>query len=81
MHARLPEAWGSPICFAPTFQDGILDDLNPEERTLGMDAGFAWGKKADLVAVYMDRGLSLGMQKGIASAMGRSIPIEYRHLL
>ncbi len=62
-------------------QDGILDDLNPEERTLGMDAGFAWGKKADLVAVYMDRGLSLGMQKGIASAMGRSIPIEYRHLL
>lgn len=42
-------------------QPGILDDTIPEERALGVAAGFAWADKADYVVFYMDRGWSLGM--------------------
>ena len=38
----------------------ILDDMKPEERRKGMEAGFVWGAKADLVAVYGDLGRSSG---------------------
>jgi len=69
--------FGSHLLYA---QDGILDDTNPEERRLGMAAGFAWGGVADLVAVYTDRGISGGMWKGIEVAKGRGTPIEYRKL-
>lgn len=39
----------------------VLDDLRPEDRNLGMDAGFAYLLRADLVAFYVDRGMSRGM--------------------
>lgn len=59
-------------------QDGILDDSNPEERQRGINAGFAWGKHADLVAVYIDYGISIGMKRGIEQALRNNINIEYR---
>lgn len=46
-------------------QPGILDDLIPAERDLAILAGLAWGLAADLVAVYIDRGVSKGMMQGI----------------
>jgi hypothetical protein len=46
-------------------QPGILDDANAGERRLGMEAGFAWGMKAELAAVYVDYGVSGGMEEGI----------------
>ena len=46
-------------------QPGLLDDLVPEERILGMTAGFAWAAAADLAAVYIDRGVSSGMIQGV----------------
>lgn len=71
-------------------QPGILDDLVAEERTLGIDAGLAWGAAAELVAVYIDRGVSPGMIKGVIAhreagrAMicrsldaGRDIPVAH----
>lgn len=61
-------------------QEGILDDTIPEERELGMLAGFAWGNAADLVAVYIDRGISGGMKKGIEAAKKRNSDIEIRSL-
>lgn len=42
-----------------------LDDSKKEERKLGMEAGFAWGESADLIAVYYDYGISKGMVQGI----------------
>lgn len=59
-------------------QDGILDDTIPQERAKGMSAGFAWGKCADTVAVYVDFGISVGMEAGIAAAHERGAKIEYR---
>lgn len=59
-------------------QPGILDDTIPEEREMGMEAGKAWGRHAELVAVYMDLGLSGGMKWGIDYHMTKGTPIEYR---
>lgn len=61
-------------------QPGILDDLVPEERTLGIEAGFAWGRAADIVAFYIDRGMSKGMFAGYAAANARGANIEFRSL-
>lgn len=56
-------------------QPGILRDEDPGERKWGIDAGLAWGRAADLTAVYVDRGISPGMRYGIeaAEAVGRRI--------
>jgi hypothetical protein len=62
-------------------QEGVLDDSDPNERARGILAGFQWGKKADLVAVYQDYGISQGMEQGIKAAQYNGIPVEYRHLL
>lgn len=61
-------------------QPGILDDTKPEERALGMTAGFAWGARAELVAVYEDLGISDGMREGIKRAMALNLPVEYRRI-
>ena len=46
-------------------QPGVLDDTKPEERRLGMEAGFAWSEVAQKINVYSNYGLSDGMLKGI----------------
>lgn len=61
-------------------QEGILDDRYQSERDRGMNAGFAWGAVAELCAVYIDLGISDGMQAGIERAKANHIPIEYRRL-
>lgn len=61
-------------------QPGILDDNDPAERTLGINAGLAWGDKADATVVYTDRGMSSGMRYGIERAEKAGRPIEYRTL-
>jgi hypothetical protein len=61
-------------------QDHILDDLVEDERRTGIEAGLAWGEKAELTAVYDDFGISGGMQLGIDRALAAGRPIEYRKL-
>ena len=61
-------------------QPGVLDDLVPEERKLGIEAGFSWGAAAKVVAVYVDRGISSGMRLGIIAARARGAHIEIRAL-
>jgi len=61
-------------------QPDVLDDTVPGERMAGINAGFAWGAKADLVAVYVDRGISRGMEQGIARALAANQPVEFRSL-
>lgn len=41
---------------------GTLDDLIPEERKKGIEAGYAWGEHAEAVAFYTDLGWSTGMK-------------------
>lgn len=59
-------------------QPGVLDDTVPEERELGIKAGFAFRPVMDLTAVYTDLGYSNGMKYGIADAGRIGHPIEYR---
>lgn len=61
-------------------QEGVLDDTIPEERNLGIGAGFAFRNKADKTVVYYDRGISTGMKYGIRNARKHNIPIEFRSL-
>lgn len=61
-------------------QPGVLDDLNPAERQHGIDAGLAWARVADATVVYNDRGISRGMEYGIANADAASRPVEFRAL-
>lgn len=62
-------------------QPGVLSDTNATERSLGIEAGFAWRSVADLTVVYADLGISYGMLQGIRNASERGCPIEYRWLL
>lgn len=62
-------------------QDGILDDNIPEQRKLGIDAGLAWRKVAELSAVYCDLGISRGMEYNINAAVSSGLPIEKRYIL
>lgn len=62
-------------------QLGVLNDSFAEQRLLGMRAGHQWLKKADLVAVYVDRGVTPGMMLGIQTAKKLGIPVEERRLM
>lgn len=61
-------------------QPGILDDDIPSERQHGIDAGLAWRAVAQASAVYIDRGISKGMEYGISAARAAGLPVEYREI-
>lgn len=61
-------------------QPGVLDDLVPEQRELGIGAGLAWGEVADATVVYTDLGWSSAMMLGLERAMLAGRPIEHRLL-
>lgn len=61
-------------------QEGILDDDDPEERQMGIEAGLEWVKAAEAVVFYVDYGWSPGMLKSydyIAKNFPE-VPIEKR---
>jgi hypothetical protein len=69
----------------------VLRDTLPEERKRGMEAGWEWLEVMSLAgftsntwkglsAVYLDLGMSSGMERGIAKARGFGIEIEERRL-
>lgn len=74
-HGEAPYA--SHIFFT---QDGLLLDHVPEQRKLGIEAGLAWGDKADLTVVGVDRGVSSGMIYGIQRAVAARRPVQFRTL-
>lgn len=62
-------------------QYGVLDDKDPEERKLGIAAGFAWRALVRKTVVYTDRGITDGMRAGIEHAKKMTWhTIEYREL-
>ncbi|RLL73938.1 hypothetical protein D8666_11920 [Ochrobactrum soli] len=58
----------------------VLDDLRPDERELGIDAGLAWYRVADKCVVYGDRGISGGMIEGIERAKRYGVLVEFRNI-
>ena len=59
---------------------GFLRDEIPEERALGIEAGLAWVKVADRMVVYVDYGISSGMENAMSRARLHNIPIELREI-
>lgn len=71
----------APYAFHALYtQPGVLDDSNPAERRLGIDAGLAWGARADATVVYTDLGITPGMAVGIDRAKTCFRPVEMRSL-
>jgi len=62
-------------------QPGILDDLKPDERALGIEAGLAWGKVAEAAVFYLDRGWSSGMRAAHVRHINDGRHIDYRMIL
>ena len=62
-------------------QKGILDDSNLKEREMGIEAGLYIGSFADMTVVYIDLGISSGMQYGIDRAKHENRKIVYRTIL
>ena len=58
----------------------VLDDTQPADRKLGMDAGFEVLSRSDYSVVYTDYGFSEGMKEGIATAENLGHKIEYRSI-
>ncbi len=58
-------------------QDGVLDDLIPNERKLGIEAGLSWKKVAEKHVFYIDLGMSSGMKYAEETS---NLLIEYRFL-
>jgi hypothetical protein len=61
-------------------QPGVLDDSDEGHRKLGITAGLAWGKVAEMTVVYTDLGISPGMTQGIDRAKEEGRSIEYRSI-
>lgn len=62
-------------------QPGILNDDDRNERAHGINAGHAWMyDAAQAVIVYVDRGISGGMEAGIRVATLLGLPVERRSL-
>jgi hypothetical protein len=61
-------------------QPGVLRDGVPEERKLGIEAGFEWRAAAHKTVVYTDLGMTEGMHLGIQHAAKLGHEIEFRKL-
>ena len=60
-------------------QPDVLDDTNLEERAKGIRCGEEWRTVADYTVVYTDRGISPGMEAGIARAK-KLHKVKYRSI-
>lgn len=61
-------------------RDHVLRDHVPEERKLGIKAGFYWRECAEMTVFYTDLGMTDGMQQGIDDCEDKGLPYEVRSL-
>lgn len=61
-----------------SFYYDVLNVKNPIERDIGLQSQLSWIKHAELVAVYVDLGITPGMRVAINNAILLSKRIEYR---
>lgn len=62
-------------------QEGILDDKDPVERNIGVEAGLTWLNVAELHVFYVDYGYSSGMLYALDLSKRLGIPMEERKIL
>lgn len=62
-------------------QPGVLREEVPAERLAGREAGLAWCRVADLMAVYVDRGVSPGMLQAMERAETFGLRVERRTIV
>ena len=58
----------------------VLRDDHPEERKLGIDAGFYWRKVAEQTNFYVDLGTTQGMELGMNDCIDKKNLFNIRHL-
>ena len=58
----------------------VLRDDHPEERKLGIEAGFYWREAAEQTNFYIDLGLTNGMVQGIKDCELKQNPYQTRNL-
>lgn len=57
----------------------VLDDDDPEQRTAGIEAGWAWHGAADVIAFYCDLGWSAGMVAAEEHARSEGLGLRIAH--
>lgn len=81
MAVLLKKGWAPFASHLLYTQPGVLDDSNPDERKMGMEAGFAIGDALNCPAfVFTDFGVSSGMTEGINKALRRGSMVYYLSL-
>ena len=58
----------------------VLNDLDPDQRGRGIEAGFAWWPSVAYVAFYVDLGWSLGMRQALERAAQLHTPVVIRRI-
>lgn len=58
----------------------VLNDNDPAQRRIGIDAGLTWIAQADRVVFYQDLGRSAGMEAAQLEAQRTGTPCEVRYL-
>ncbi len=58
----------------------VLRDDHPEERKLGIKAGFYWRDVAEQSNFYIDLGMTEGMEQGIEDCKKKGKPYQVRKL-
>ena len=74
-HNEAPYA--SHLLYTRTF---VLRDEIPEDRKLGIEAGFFWRDVAEQTNFYVDLGMTDGMKLGIDDCNKKGNPFELRSL-
>ncbi|CAM0036880.1 hypothetical protein VPHK122_0036 [Vibrio phage K122] len=62
-------------------QEGVLDDLSPSERKMGIEAGFKWRDVSELTCFYVDLGWSSGMIQAIKDVKDKKTKYAIRSIL
>lgn len=58
----------------------FLDDNFPEQRSLGIEAGLLWSKLVNKTVLYVDLGISSGMNYAYNRAIEEKRKVEFREL-
>jgi hypothetical protein len=66
-----------PLVYA---HDDILDVSIPAERRMGVEAALAWLSHAQVLAVYIDHGVTPQMREAMDRAAGSGVIIDVRRL-
>ncbi|MFC4236329.1 hypothetical protein ACFOY8_14075 [Thalassospira xianhensis] len=74
-HGESP--YGSHLLLTQPF---VLNDDEPRERELGINAGFQWHDRADYSVFYVDLGISSGMERGISNVEQKGVAAIRRNL-